>query len=107
MQGLHYLGSTQSACMVWPTAGGPLPEGLPHLPGLLRSDITRLWQTSQQRGNASGAAAAAAIGPMYSQWDDFPAVPGEVPPTNPLPTRIQLLWHIISSSKTLSSALAA
>ena len=35
-------------------------------------DIQRLWKTAEQRYAADGSAAQAAIGPSYSQWQDFP-----------------------------------
>lgn len=44
----------------------------------LRSDIQRLWKTSEQRYVADPAAAQAAIGPSYSQWQDFPDDVGQV-----------------------------
>jgi hypothetical protein len=46
-------------------------------PRTLCSDIERLWKLAEQRYVADGPAALAAIGPSYSQWQDFPDDTGQ------------------------------
>ena len=51
-----------------------------HPLSLSTSDIERLWHTSNERYMAPSAVALEAIGPRYSQWQDFPEEPGQVGP---------------------------